>query len=331
MNRPEDPAPAQETFYEAWAILDKRFSLKIKTFQLFGLKLKIKENNLADLDSYSGLAATQSELKSLIAQLRPISPLNQSSSTLQQLTALSSGCARTVTHLISIRANATKYAVPPRTWAIELLVPWSSLPSSSAPKLAQNIDIGILKSQDPGYLLVLRSPGNKDDQLTIPTPDFNPFRGEEIMFAIGNRGERIVDRTDDRDRRDVYGIERPNGRAHHRDTEFEFVRKGRDRSSSVMSSSRSWPRIRETARKTTRDEDVEARQKEAVIAVNDFLATFSSLYDDVPEDERTKVLDSVAVPVVEEEDIWGSERDDDSRVRRSHWKRSTRSSSLADD
>jgi hypothetical protein len=31
------------------------------------------------------------------------------------------------------------------------------------------------------------------------------------------------------------------------------------------------------------------------MAVNDFLASFSSLYDDMPPEERTKVLDSVLI------------------------------------
>jgi hypothetical protein len=296
MNRPVNPTPTQSPFYEAWAILDKRFFLKIKTFQLFGIKLKIKENSLADLDSYSGLAATQSELKDLIAQLRPHSSSSATPSTFKQLTALPSGCARTVTHLISIRANATKFAIPPRTWAIEVLAPWSSLPSSCAPKLTQNISIDTLKSQDPGYLLILRSPSNEDDQPTIPAPDFDPFQEKRIPFRTENRNDRFL----------------------RREPEIEYVRKGRKVASSIASSSRSWLKPWETARKMTRDEDIKARQKEAETAVNDFLATFSSLYDDVPEDERTKVLDSIAAPVAEEDDIWGSEG-------------STRSNSFVDD
>lgn len=65
------------------------------------------------------------------------------------------------------------------------------------------------------------------------------------------------------------------------------------------------------------------RQKETEMAVNDFLATFSSLYDDMPVDERTKVLDSVPLP---EEGISDSGDDEDNSESES-----SRSSPLVDD
>lgn len=40
---------------------------------------------------------------------------------------------------------------------------------------------------------------------------------------------------------------------------------------------------------------IEMSQKAEEIAVNDFLTTFSSLCDDVPEEERTKVLDPAPI------------------------------------
>ena len=86
--------------------------------------------------------------------------------------------------------------------------------------------------------------------------------------------------------------------------EFEFVRRRRRGSSSTSLEA---PYYRETARKTTKDENEDAKlsQKETETVVNDFLATFSSLYDDVPPEERTKVLD--AIPLVEEDEFENSD------------------------
>jgi hypothetical protein len=56
-------------------------------------------------------------------------------------------------------------------------------------------------------------------------------------------------------------------------------------------------------------------QKDAETAVNDFLASFSTLYDGVPPEERTKVLDSVAVP--EQGDESSSESDENNSTRTS--------------
>lgn len=45
---------------------------------------------------------------------------------------------------------------------------------------------------------------------------------------------------------------------------------------------------------------VHISQEEAETAVNDFLAEFSSLYDDVPKEERRKVLSSIPLASNEE-------------------------------
>lgn len=168
-------------------------------------------------------------------------------------------------------------------------------------RFPQYTDNKINKSLDPGYLLILRSPGDeKENALAIPDSDFNPFRDEGIVLAIENRGRR------------QYG-----------DTEFEMTR--RAKKMHRLSPSPSWSRERETARRVTRDEeDVRLSQKEAETAVNDFLASFSSLYDDVPPGERTKVLDSA--PIVEEEG--GEESEEEEDIRKTH---SMKSSSLSDD
>jgi hypothetical protein len=90
-------------------------------------------------------------------------------------------------------------------------------------------------------------------------------------------------------------------------------------------SSLSGPRERETARKVTHneDEDVKLSQKETETAVIDFLASFSTLCDDVPPEERNKVLDSV--PLVEEGEGEDSDEGDTSESN------SHRRSSLVDD
>jgi hypothetical protein len=139
------------------------------------------------------------------------------------------------------------------------------------------------KSLDPGYLLILRSPGPvMDDQpLVVPDRNHNPFL---VFLAIET----------------TYALARQK----------KHERRWRSRSPS-------WPREQGTRRRVTGYEATEVRQKDTETAVNDFLATFSSLYDSVPEEERGKVLDTVKV--VKE----GSESESDSR--------STRSSSLADD
>ena len=70
----------------------------------------------------------------------------------------------------------------------------------------------------------------------------------------------------------------------------------------------SQPSKHETARKVTLGDDTDAYvlRKETETAVNDFLATVS-LYDDVPIEERTKVLDSI--PLAERKEIEESEED----------------------
>lgn len=344
-NTPHDPSATVEPFYEAWAIIDLKHSVRIKTFQLFGLKLKIKEHNLTGLDSYVGIAATQSELKDLIAQLRCQSLYANPPSTLQQITAVSARCARTVTSIISIRNNATKYSYPPRTWAIEVLAPWSKLPSSTSAFRPTT------KSQDPGYLLILLSPGGGVGQLTIPTPDLNPFIGER-KSKLGREMMRAP--------QEDYELEKPHliiesRRSHYkeRDTRRNRVeeeesfdnlvrKKVRDVSPSSSTSSQppsdSW-QGRRTAARTNRNrrnvdqiEIIDVSQKAEETAVNDFLATFSSLYDDVPEEERTKVLDST--PVREQVDESDSEIDSASedyeggRTRRVRSRRRTRRSPL---
>lgn len=345
-NTPHDPSAIVEPFYEAWAIIDFKHSVRIKTFQLLGLKLKIKEHNLTGLDSYVGIAATQSELKDLIAQLRRRTLYSNPPSTLQQITAVFSRCARTATGIISIRNDATKYSYPPRTWAIAVLAPWSKLPSfTSAFKT-------ITKSQDPVYLLILLSPGGGAGQLTIPTPDLNPFIGER-KSKLGREMMRAP--------QEDYELERPHliiesRHSHYKERDMrrnrgeeeesldKLVRKkihevSPSSSTSSEPPSDSWHKTRPTARRTNRNVDeieiIDVSQKAAETAVNDFLATFSSLYDDVPEEERTKVLEST--PVREQWDENHSDSDSASedyeggRARRARSRRRTRSSPLADD
>jgi hypothetical protein len=115
-------------------------------------------------------------------------------------------------------------------------------------------------------------------------------------------------------------------------------------STSSQPLSDSWPKTRQSARRTNRArrnvdemEIIDVSQKAEEIAVNDFLATFSSLYDDVPEEERTKVLDSA--PVREQRDESDSESESDSasedyeggHARRARSKGRTRGIPLADD
>jgi hypothetical protein len=78
-------------------------------------------------------------------------------------------------------------------------------------------------------------------------------------------------------------------------------------------------------------EIIDVSQKAEEIAVNDFLATFSSLYDDVPEEERTKILDSTPVREQGNESDSGSEDYEGGHARWARSKRRTRISPLADD
>ncbi len=87
------------------------------------------------------------------------------------------------------------------------------------------------------------------------------------------------------------------------ETEIELVRRSRCPSSLGGSLER------KTAGKATSGEDtgVELSQ-EAETVVNDFLATFSALYTDIPPNERTKIL--ACVPLVEEGYVEDSDEGD---------------------
>lgn len=305
---------------------------KTKLAQIFGLKIKIKDyipvNHESYGTSYSGLAATQYEIKTLISQIRPASPAtNRLTSTLRHLTALSSNLAVTDSHLLDSRKIATKYADPPHTWIIELLVPLSSIPSSEThPKLAQKADNRTSESLDPGLLLILRSQAADLDELIIPERNASPFHNEwqiqikprreprrELEISVEHRREEKIKQQDE----EMYHRLPVSIGIGDRDGWERLVRTKKAASSPSLSSPPSttrasggqWPRERETARKITRDEykfagfsvrthshkSAVVSQKDAETADNDFLATFSSLHDDVPPEDRMAVLDSVKV------------------------------------
>jgi hypothetical protein len=254
---------------------------------LLGIKIKIKESASEPPHSYAGIAATQEEIKNLTTRIRA-DPTRQKQepSTLQQLMALSLENATIVSYLILGRINASKYSNPPRTWAIELLTPWSAI---SEAHLKGQLD----KSLEPGYLIILRSPGDGKG-LSVPDPCVDPSREQPILLAIEDKKHH----------------------EQHHETEFAIVRKKKYGRSSEG------PFERETARRATCEEvtNPHLSQEETENAVNNFLATFSALYDDVPPEERTKVLDSV--PLAMGRDVDDSDEDEDNSEYESGYSRS---------
>jgi hypothetical protein len=294
-----DPVLAQQPFYEAWSITSTTPTPEATTIRVLGLKFKIRNNNPTYLDSYQGIIATQAEIKTLISQIRSSSPSPSSSSnnvpsTLRQLTALTSGTASTISHLISLRLSAITYTNPTAPWAIELLVPWTSLPPST-PNLTQRLS-GVNNKLDPGYLLILRALGDEapQNELKIPEVETNPFRVMERKRSVSTSASRnlpiVVDEGPPSLGIAIKRIRRRGG--------------GSKKHRPLQTSPSPSPRVRRPRRVTIDDEDAKLSQRETETAVNDFLASFSTLYDDMPEEERTKVLDSVKV---EEE---GEEEDD---------------------
>ena len=369
----------RQPFYEAWAI-HTRPPRKLRTVGVLGLKIKIRDDHSGDFDYFFGIAATQNEIARILAQLDSAScPSDKSSSTLQQLTALSPQNAATISHIISGRINATKLPVP-RTWAIELLMPWSSITKSALGKsgLSTILNNKTNSRTNIGYLLILRSPDTSvetkprsADQVVVPRRDFNPFRenwstgaqrpgllsyGEAELLSYGGAPPPPPAGQVPPSPPSVL-IEAARGRSGHGVTEDHIVNRAgrpvkagglarRHHSSSpslrwppppIPPSERVSPRYREviTQHRGTpheyddlinvpeigyggsgsedEEEKVQA-QKSAETAVNDFLATFSTLYDDVSPEERTKVLDSVAMP--EQGEQSGSESEEEYVSRR---------------
>jgi len=264
------------------------------------MKIKETDSQILDVHGYSGLAATQDEIKNLVSQIRA-SPngrkQNQtSSSTLQHLTAVSSETALTVSNLINIRMNAAQYARPPRSWTIELLTRWSTLPLQTFPRHPKQT------IPNPGYLLILKASADQIwNGLTVPNRDDKYFPGSQVVLEI-------------QEPRQLRNVNIEHG------MEYELVREEQPRRSHNKTqmiilpspSEESGLRERETARKAATysgEVPVQMSQQETETAVNDFLATLSALYDDVPAEERTKVLDSVPLRVGGEE---GFESDGDS-------------------
>lgn len=234
------------------------------------MKFKLEHSNW-NLNSYQGLIASQAEIKTLISQIRLTAawsrPPSSSSSakvlrTLHQLTTVSSTTASTISELMSLRLKATTFGSPlfdqTNGWTIELLVPWTSLPASP-PNLQRGLN-SFKKKLDPGYLLILRTvrPEAPQDRLIVPEAEVDPF-GE----ARGSVSRSLVDSS----------LEDEMGRVNIR-----VSRRG-----NVIVAENS-------------EEALPLNQHGAKTAVNDFLATFSILYEDLPEEDETKGL-------VEEEGI----------------------------
>lgn len=110
----------------------------------------------------------------------------------------------------------------------------------------------------------------------IPDRNIDPFREME------HRRERIATTIARQSRvREEYSL---GGRRRYRELEdYKIAQRGNDE----------WERACRELELQHRGDEYD--QKEAETAVNDFLASFSTLYDDVTIEERTKVLDSVAL------------------------------------
>ncbi|CZR55008.1 uncharacterized protein PAC_04894 [Phialocephala subalpina] len=256
--------------------------------------------------------AEHEEIKTLIAQLRAKQPKDARKPTrLEQPNTLGPECATDVSHLVLDRINATGS----RKWFLELHIPWTK--SQALRSVTRSLITRRIRVPPNAKHLVILSSLSDDNVIVIERSMRSRHRrhDDEVQLVI-EKGPKFERRPE----RDVeYGLVR-------RDLEKDLRKCGGfppPRSGS--SSSSQWPKEKAIARKSAGAE-VHLSQQETETAVNDFLATFSSLYDDVSPEERGKVLDSV--PLAEDEE----EESDDSSTREFRTqRRGRRSSSLVDD
>lgn len=309
ITRQEPPAQIQPNLYEVWVLYHELHVTRSKIIQLLGIKLKIETNERNHHVQFAQIHAEQEGIETLISQLRAKKPKDTKQSTmLQQLNALGPELATDVSHLILDRINQTGN----RKWFLELHAPWSKsqeLGSVTHSLIARRIRV----PPNAKHLVILSSPAEAENNILVIEDRAMPSRRR--LYVDEQQVEDITRRST------------PERRP-EQDVQFELVRKGLKRagahrsSNSESFSSSQWPKEKETARRSARAE-VHLSQQETETAVNDFLATFSSLYDDVPPEERGKVLESV--PLVEEEEEESDESSDES-IRESRSRRRRRPS-----